>query len=176
MDEVSHSLCKLLVALGDHSAMYFAKNIAAPAQLKEPPPCPFPLSAPLPVVSHLVQNFLRLLLAYTALPGYYGVDEEESEMTLGFWYLFQEALWSADYGFDVAEDGDSGAQADERERDMMPVAKAVYTELVSVLRRKVIWPPRTVLGGWARGTCQICVSSTEIAQHLFVDQRDKFQA
>ncbi|RPD63454.1 ARM repeat-containing protein [Lentinus tigrinus ALCF2SS1-6] len=151
VDDISHSLCKLLVALGDHSAMYFAKNIAAPAQVKEPPPCPFPLPAPLPVVSHLVQNYLRLLLAYTALPGYYGVEEEESEMTLSYWYLFQEALWTADYGFDVAEDGDSGAQADERERDMMPVAKAVYTELVSVLRRKVVWPPRAVLGGWARG-------------------------
>ncbi|KAI0714221.1 ARM repeat-containing protein [Cerioporus squamosus] len=158
VNEISHSLCKLLVALGDHSAMYFAKNIAAPAQLQVPPPCPFPLPTPLPVISHLVQNYLRLLLAYTALPGFYGVDEEESEMTLGFWYLFQEALWTADYGFDVAEDGDSGPQAEERERDMLPVAKAVYTELVSVLRRKVVWPPRAVLSGWAR------------------DQRDKFQA
>ncbi|KAI0743038.1 ARM repeat-containing protein [Daedaleopsis nitida] len=158
VSEISHSLCKLLVALGDHSAMYFAKNISSPAQLSQPPPCPFPLLAPLPLVSHLVQNFLRLLLAYTALPGYYGVDEEESEMTLSYWYLFQEALWSSDYGFDVAEDGDSGDQVEERERDMMPVAKAVYTELVGVLRRKVVWPPRAVLNGWAK------------------DQRDKFIA
>ncbi|RDX49711.1 ARM repeat-containing protein [Lentinus brumalis] len=158
VNEISHSLCKLLVALGEHSAMYFAKNIAAPAQLKDPTPCPFPLPTPLPAISHLVQNYLRLLLAYTALPGFYGVDEEESEMTLGFWYTFQEALWNADFGFDVAEDGDSGAQAEERERDMMPVAKAVYTELVSVLRRKVVWAPRPILSGWAR------------------DQRDKFQA
>ena len=135
--------------------MYFAKNIASPTQLKPAPPSafplPFPLPAPLPLVSHLVQNFLRLLLAYTALPGYYGADEEESEMTLSFWYLFQEALWNSDWGFDVAEDGDSGEQAEERERDMMPVAKAVYTELISVLRRKVVWPPRAVLNGWARG-------------------------
>lgn len=151
VSEISHSLCKLLVALGDHSAMYFAKNIASPSQVKQPPPCPFPLPSPFPPVSHLVQNFLRLLLAYTALPGYYGVDEEESEMTLSYWYLFQEALWNSDYGFDVAEDGDSGDQEDERERSMMPVAKAVYTELVAVLRRKVVWPPRTVLNGWARG-------------------------
>ena len=33
-------------------------------------------------------------MAYTGMPGYYGVDEEQSEMTLGFWYLFQESLWS----------------------------------------------------------------------------------
>lgn len=30
----------------------------------------------------LVQNFLKLLLAYTSMAGYYGLDEEESEMTL----------------------------------------------------------------------------------------------
>ena len=79
------------------------------------------------------------------------VDEDESEMTLSFWYLFQEALWNSDYGFDYAEDGDEGQQGVERERDMMPVAKAVYMELVSVLRRKVVWPPRAVLNGWPRG-------------------------
>ncbi|KAI0369534.1 ARM repeat-containing protein [Pilatotrama ljubarskyi] len=157
VDDISHSLCKLLVALGDHSAMYFAKNIASPALVK-PVPCPFPLPSPLPPVSHLVQNFLKVLLQYTALPGFYGVDEEESEMTLSFWYLFQEALWNVDYGFDVAEDGEAGNQVEERDRDMMPVAKAVYSELVTVLRRKVVWPPRSVLNGWTR------------------DQRDKFQA
>ncbi|KAI0633121.1 ARM repeat-containing protein [Trametes polyzona] len=157
VDDISHSLCKLLVALGDHSAMYFAKNIASPVLVK-PVPCPFPVPTPLPAVSHLVQNFLKLLLQYTALPGYYGVDEEESEMTLGFWYLFQEALWNVDYGFDVTDDGDAGHEAEERDRDMMPVAKAVYSELVTVLRRKVVWPPRAVANGWSR------------------DQRDKFQA
>ncbi|CDO75722.1 hypothetical protein BN946_scf184493.g20 [Trametes cinnabarina] len=160
VDEVSHSLCKLLVALGDHSAMYFAKNIASPAQVS-PVPCPFPLPTPLPLISLLVQNFLKLLLQYTALPGYYGVDEEESEMTLSFWYLFQEALWNVDYGFDVTEDDDSGNLAEERDRDMMPVAKAVYSELVTVLRRKVVWPPRDILNRWTR---------------VLEDQRDKFQA
>ena len=112
---------------------------------------PFALPESLPSVAHLVQTFLRLLLAYTALPGYYGADEEESEMTLSFWYLFQEALWGSDYGFDVAEDGDAGNEAAERERDMMPVARAVYMELVAVLRRKVVWPPVPVFNGWAKG-------------------------
>jgi hypothetical protein len=42
---------------------------------------------------------LYLLLRYTGLPEYYGVDEEASEVTLGFWYyyLFQESLWSVEY-------------------------------------------------------------------------------
>lgn len=33
------------------------------------------------------------MLLYTGFPGYYGVDEEDSEATLGFWYLLQESLW-----------------------------------------------------------------------------------
>ncbi|KAH9851222.1 ARM repeat-containing protein [Lenzites betulinus] len=156
VDDISHSLCKLLVALGDHSAMYFAKNIASPVHVKATAVCPFTLPPTPPAVSHLVQHFLKVLLQYTALPGYYGVDEDESEMTLAFWYLFQEALWNVDYGFDVTEDGDAGNEAEERDRDMMPVAKAVYSELVTVLRQKVVWPPRTVFNGWSR------------------DQRDKF--
>ena len=98
---------------------------------------------------HLTQNFLRLLLAYTGLPGYYGVDEEESEMTLSFWYLYQEALWSTNY----YEDGDgerssvppdTGGEAQE-----VLMAKAVYSELVKVLRRKVVFPPTG--SGWLRG-------------------------
>ena len=179
VDDVSHSLCKLLAALGDHSAMYFAKNIAAPAHVAAPAhPLPFALPAPLPTVAHLVQHFLRLLLAYTALPGYYGAEEEESEMTLSFWYLFQEALWNTDFGFDVAEDGDAGNEAEERERDMMPVARAVYTELVAVLRRKVVWPPRPVLDTWARGEYSRFPGGCrhEIEYIGGLDQRDKFQA
>ena len=39
------------------------------------------------------------------LPGYYGANEEASEMTLGFWYLFQGSLWSVEYD-DQAEDQD----------------------------------------------------------------------
>lgn len=131
--------------------MYFAKNIASPVHVKATAVCPFALPPTPPAVSHLVQHFLKVLLQYTALPGYYGVDEDESEMTLAFWYLFQEALWNVDYGFDVTEDGDAGNEAEERDRDMMPVAKAVYSELVTVLRQKVVWPPRTVFNGWSRG-------------------------
>ena len=94
VDEFSHSVCKLFAALGDHSALYLAANI----------------SSQTPVFGdktkgYLVQSFLRLIMSYTGLQGYYGVDEEESELTLAFWYLFQEALWSADY-FEQEDDTD----------------------------------------------------------------------
>ena len=151
-DGISHSLCKLLVSLGDHSTQYLAANLATAASVANSSK----------TKADLVQNFLKLLLAYTSMPGYYGSDEEESEMTLGFWYLFQEALWSVDYNF-----GDEGGDDDEspsfrptvtedeeteKERQQMLVARAVYSELVQVLRRKVVWPPYPLVNGWTKGS------------------------
>jgi hypothetical protein len=116
-DETASALCRLLAGLGDHSTAYLAENLH----------------------EQLVQAFLRLVLSFSALPGSYGVDEEESERVLGFWYLFQEALWRS-----------SSARARlSREKEMWALAKAVYAELVAVLRNKVRWP--TPPSGWAKG-------------------------
>lgn len=138
------------MAIGDHSTQYIAANLATPT----------PIPGTSKTKADLVQAFLKLLLAYSSLPGFYGADEEESEMTLGFWYLFQEALWSVDYNF---EDGGDGGDSDsnkpllddeesEKERRQNLVARAVYSELVQVLRRKVMWPPASILAGWAKGS------------------------
>jgi hypothetical protein len=89
-----------------------------------------------------VQAFLRLVLSFSALPGNYGVDEEESERVLGFWYLFQEALWMVEFA-------PSESEVVVREKEMWALAKAVYAELVAVLRNKVRWP--TPPSGWAKG-------------------------
>jgi hypothetical protein len=170
VDGISHSLCKLLVAIGDHSTSYLAANLATSSPVANTPR----------TRAVLVQTFLKFLLAYSSLPGYYGADEEESEMTLGFWYLFQEALWSVDYNFeDEGDDDDSNGgplldDQDEKEKQQDLVAKAVYGELVQVLRRKVVWPPAAVLNGWAKGLCVlIWASATKF--NIFLDQRDKFQ-
>ncbi|KAF4611624.1 hypothetical protein D9613_003989 [Agrocybe pediades] len=152
VSSVSHSLCKLLVTLGDHSTSYIATNISSSIPVSTGP------TTPSTTKGHLTQNFLRLLLAYTGLPGYYGVDEEESEMTLGFWYLFQEALWSTDFYLEDGADDRSPAPPDAvdgSEAKQVTLAKAVFTELVKVLRRKVVFPPPGT--GWSR------------------DQIDKFQ-
>ncbi|EIN05146.1 ARM repeat-containing protein [Punctularia strigosozonata HHB-11173 SS5] len=152
VDDVSHSFCKLLVALGDHSIQYLANNLASNAHME-------PSLQSQPVVSatkgQLVQTFLRSLLSYTSLPGYYGVDEEDSESTLGFWYLFQETLWSVEYDFDAEQEeqvnrSKSGSTTDKQEQDQWQVAKAVYVELVTVLRRKIVWPPTKVLSSWTK--------------------------
>ncbi|KAF9443602.1 ARM repeat-containing protein [Macrolepiota fuliginosa MF-IS2] len=168
---VARSTCKLIVALGDHSTQYLATNVASrivtsinvpPSLQVEMQPSPMhPQGQRAQIAkSHLVHSFLRLMLAFTGLPGYFGVDEDESEMTLGFWYLFQEALWATDYHTedgegDVGEFAEPIVSGDAREKEQVRVAKAVYIELVQVLRRKVMFPPSG--SGWSK------------------DQVDKFQ-
>ena len=90
------------------------------------------------------------------MPGYYGVDEEESEMTLSFWYLLQESLWSVDYVEDGAVDAlqdwaeSLGTNAEEKapEEDRGAIAQnaaiPIYMALVQVLKRKATWPPKAV--------------------------------
>ncbi|PFH48182.1 hypothetical protein AMATHDRAFT_66058 [Amanita thiersii Skay4041] len=142
---ISHSLCQLLVALGDHSTSYIAANISSPTPVT-------PLFSPQSVHSitktrgHLAQNFLKYLLAYTGLPGYYGVDEEESEMTLGFWYLLQETLWTTDYY--IPEDQNEPTNSDRNGPEQITLAKAVYIELVKILRRKATFPAPG--SGWTK--------------------------
>lgn len=135
VDPVSNSFCKLLVALGEQSTSYFATNIISRVTV----------SPSGPSRSYLVQAYLRTLLSYTGLPGYAGIDEEESEMTLAFWYLFQESLWTADYhpDFDEGGTGPSGLEGDQA-----TVTQALYRELVQILRRKVVWPSDSP---WPRG-------------------------
>jgi hypothetical protein len=77
---------------------------------------------------------------FTALPGRYGVDEEESERVLGFWYLLQEALWAIEFLPETEV---------TREKGMWTLAKAVYAELVAALRTNVRWPSSPT--GWTKG-------------------------
>jgi len=157
VDSVSHSFCKLLVALGEHSTSYFATNITSRATV----------SSSGPTKSYLVQAYLRTLLSYTGLPGYAGLDEDESEMTLAFWYLFQESLWTADYHPDFDEDGTSPSGL---EGEQATVTQALYRELVQVLRRKVVWPSDS---SWPRGKLSLPQLYSVLPR--YPDQCEKFQ-
>ena len=157
VDTVSHSFCKLLVALGEQSTSYFATNITSRATV----------SPSGPMKSYLVQAYLRTLLSYTGLPGYAGLDEDESEMTLAFWYLFQESLWTADYHPDFDEDG-TGPSGLEGEQ--ATVTQALYRELVQILRRKVVWPSGI---SWSRGKHLLPRWYSVSPRHS--DQCEKFQ-
>ncbi|KAF8830638.1 hypothetical protein HHX47_DHR2001074 [Lentinula edodes] len=149
-DDVSYSLCKLLAALGDHSASHLAANIASTASVTL-----LPSSIPAGVSpadlnktkGQLCQTFLRLLLAYTGFPGFYGADEDVSEMTLGFWYILQEALWNNDFYF--PDGGETQAFQQSEMGDQSGVAKALYVQLVQVLKRKITWPSSG--HNWSKG-------------------------
>ena len=157
VDPVSHSFCKLLVALGEQSTSYFAANITSRSTV----------SPSGPTRSYLAQAYLRALLSYTGLPGYAGIDEEESEMTLAFWYLFQESLWTADYHPDFDEDG-TGPSGLEGEQ--ATVTQALYRELVQILRRKVVWPSDSP---WSKGERLLLQPQPILPRHI--DQCEKFQ-
>ncbi|KAF9037788.1 ARM repeat-containing protein, partial [Hymenopellis radicata] len=147
VDDVSHSTCKLLAALGDHSTSYLCQNLTQDTQVILLPQYAAVFAAVQRTEAHLVQNYLCAMLAYTGLPGYYGVDEETSESTNTFWYMFQEALWDAPWA--------AGDNPQALSGDPNAVVKAVYVELVKILQRKCTYPP---LGhGWPK------------------DQVDKFQ-
>ena len=128
-DETAHSLCKLLVAMGEHSISYIASHIS----------------------QQLVQNFLKMMLSYTSFPGWYGVDEEESEITLSFWYLLQESLWTIDFVAEYAS-----------EEGQWAIANALYTELSLALRRKITWPSEAILVTWTKGGVFPSVKSIRI--------------
>ncbi|KAL7414593.1 armadillo-type protein [Mrakia frigida] len=117
VDEAAQSLCKLLVALGEHSAHYLALNLALPE----------------------VQTFFTLMLGFSSLPGYYGLDEDVSEMTLGFWSLFQEALTASPH----IETADAPVPGNE-----WNIALQIFGELLRRMRGKCVLPRDG--GGWMK--------------------------
>ncbi|KAK7463063.1 hypothetical protein VKT23_007649 [Stygiomarasmius scandens] len=141
-DEIAISFCKLLSALGDHSTSYLAGNMASSAPVTLLPSAMIGIPQNMldnKTKGQLTQTFLRLLLSFTGFPGYYGVDEELSEMTLGFWYMLQEALWGND--FYIPENEDERPDTSNAEMgDQTAVAKALYVEVVKVLRNKIKLP------------------------------------
>ncbi|KAL0062877.1 hypothetical protein AAF712_010197 [Marasmius tenuissimus] len=148
VDEVSQSLCKLITALGDHSTSYIAAHMASPASVSLLPSAGAALirESENKTKGQLSQGFLKLLLAYTGFPGYYGADEDVSEMTLGFWYMLQEALWNNDF---YIEDGGEPSIADQQSSvDQTVVAKELYVQVVKVLRGKIKYPGPG--NGWSR--------------------------
>jgi len=88
-------------------------------------------------------------------------------MTLAFWYLFQESLWTADYHPDFDEDG-TGPPGLEGEQ--ATVTQALYRELVQILRRKVVWPSDS---SWPRGESPLPQLHSILS--WCIDQCEKFQ-
>lgn len=124
-----------------------------------------------------VKNFVALALGFSGLDGFFGADEDVSEVVLPFWSLFQEALTAspcvlsprrlcdpflATSALTFApsrvrpsrhiETADAKAPAPE-----WLVAQEVFFELVRLMRRKVTLP-------------------ADEGASWMQDQRDKFKA
>ena len=67
----------------------------------------------------------------------------------------QEALWNVAYP----------------ETPRMDIAKAVFLEVVAVIRKKITWPDPVALRGWTQGECSPLVLRCLTSR---ADQREKF--
>ncbi|KAF9513538.1 hypothetical protein BS47DRAFT_1393254 [Hydnum rufescens UP504] len=80
IDESSRALCKLLVALGDHSISFIATHLPDPR----------------------VQTFLRVFMGFSGFPGCTSDPKIPlAKMTISFWTYFGEALLDADFFSDT---------------------------------------------------------------------------
>jgi hypothetical protein len=93
VDGISHSLCKLLVTIGDHSTSYLATNLATPSLVAKTSK----------TKAELVQTFLKLLLVYTVLLGYYGAEADPGLPDMPNNFLFSALhLFSITYTNNIA--------------------------------------------------------------------------
>lgn len=77
-----------------------------------------------------LQCYLEIMLSLTNYPGYFGVDQDISEIPLNFWYLLQESFY------------DEGLlnENDENSKDARELAFGVFGQLVEILRSKSEFP------------------------------------
>ncbi|XP_072023500.1 LOW QUALITY PROTEIN: importin-13-like [Amphiura filiformis] len=70
-------------------------------------------------------DFINIILAFTALPGHYPVDETISNMPFGFWYILQDDMVSADA---------------PKFQEYVRIYAPIYMNLVEVMLTKVQYP------------------------------------
>ncbi|XP_070563307.1 importin-13-like [Ptychodera flava] len=80
-----------------------------------------------------VMELTRFILGFSALPGYFPVDENISNIPFGFWYILQDDIISADA---------------EKFNEYRALYFPIYMNLAEVLINKVQYPPDTEYDGW----------------------------
>jgi hypothetical protein len=130
VDECCKAICDMLCTLGDHSSQYFAQNVISSEVVTVPPYQPKERG-------YLIQLYVKTMLDFTGFPGYFGLDEEISDMTADFWLTFQDEIWSSG--------STTGGDPERRNQ----VVKDIYVQLVKILRRKVTFPKDEE---WSKGS------------------------
>lgn len=150
------NICRLLLGFGQTFTGFLIKHILTPE----------------------ISSMMEMILKCTAYPGFYGVDEENSEQTLDFWYVLQDTLLdcihtpetsSAEKPFTHAESlsnmstMSSSSSIDLTGEFTMSASASVdvvitlesrqrfieiYTEVVRIVLQKIQYPSEQVWSTW----------------------------
>jgi len=102
-----------------------------------------------PAVMHLLELIMRL----TTYPGYFGEEQEISEIPLNFWYVLQETLADSDM---LPVTVERHASRNGLTNEVVWVNKSfenifiVYRQLVLALRDKAMLPPEPEFAQWPK--------------------------
>ncbi|KAL1915458.1 uncharacterized protein VTP21DRAFT_6582 [Calcarisporiella thermophila] len=107
------NFCRLLSTFGENYTEWIARHFVQPDILA----------------------YLEIMIMLTGFPGFYGAEQEISEMPLNFWYLLQESIC------EFCPDQTGGVRE---------ASRMVYRKLVEVLREKIVFPPDEVWNAWTR--------------------------
>ncbi|KAH8553571.1 armadillo-type protein [Umbelopsis sp. PMI_123] len=101
-----------------------------------------------------VLHLLELIMNLTTFPGYFGEDQEISEIPLNFWYVLQETLADKDW---LPVTADKHKVRDGMTNEVVWLDKnfentfVVYRQLVLALRDKAMLPPEAEFTNWSKG-------------------------
>ncbi|KAJ1975437.1 hypothetical protein H4R33_006655 [Dimargaris cristalligena] len=149
-EDAARVLCNLLLAFAEGFTDFILTQLQHPA----------------------INNLLEYLLRYTDYPGYFGHDQEISELPLNFWYLFQEGI--ADFDMDshdpdpftlIPSTGDLAGSYREANPAVgaplppsgsatgqlpMVAIRAFFRNLVHTLTGKLVYPPLAEWASWPK--------------------------
>lgn len=128
VDDATLALFKLLISLVEHATDLLVSTVSSPRSIL----------------------ILKQLLSLSSLPGYFGVDEDISNIGLDVWEMLQEGIIDS-----VGEDGEDPIPGKTDAKQIWAIAKDVFGALVPALRRKVQWPPEDTLRTWPKGEIRI---------------------
>lgn len=134
-----------------------------------------------PAVMHLLELIMRL----TTYPGYFGEEQEISEIPLNFWYVLQETLADSDM---LPVTVERHASRNGLTNEVVWVNKSfenifiVYRQLVLALRDKAMLPPEPEFAQWPKGRTVFLKLNLWMPSFVFtilsqrsIDVKDKFR-
>ncbi|POG60960.1 armadillo-type protein [Rhizophagus irregularis DAOM 181602=DAOM 197198] len=127
-DELSaRNLCRLMTTFGDNFTNYVAINF----------------------LRQDIVIYLEMMLMFAGFPGYFGQDQEISEMPLQFWFMLQESLCDPEVIPVISASDNDVSTSDIQTLNISPTniqqiresSIVIFRRLIEVLRGKVQYPP-----------------------------------